>query len=523
MKKTIQALGLAVVLTACGGSNTGTKSTAKAPANPEDYAKTITQDELKELLYTYASDEFEGRNTGEKGQKMAVEYLKKQYQSMGIASPYSGDDYFQEVPLQKQKVSEAQISVNGTTFDAYKHHIVLALSKSLDINTSEIVFTGYGIDAENYSDYKDLDVKGKIVLAKAGEPKDANGNYVTSGTTEDTKWTNGRQSLSSKRNAARENGAKAMLYLDNGLFSRYAPFYQRQAQAGSSGRLSLKNNTDDFAFIMINDELGKALLPTIDEDDSSKVVNTNLILKAQNEAEDVMSENVVAFIKGSEKPDEILVISAHLDHEGIKNGEVYNGADDDGSGTVAILEIAEAFQQAVKDGYQPKRSILFLHVTGEEKGLLGSRYYTDMDPIFPLENTVADLNIDMIGRMDPKRKEGERNYVYLIGSDKLSTELHNLSEEVNKKYTNIELDYTYNDENDRNRYYYRSDHYNFAKNNVPVIFYFNGTHDDYHRPSDTPDKIEYDLLENRTRLVFHTAWEVANRDNRPVVDKAEEK
>ena len=161
-----------------------------------------------------------------------------------------------------------------------------------------------------------------------------------------------------------------------------------------------------------------------------------------------------------------------------------------------------------------------MHVTGEEKGLLGSRYYTDMNPIFPLENTVADLNIDMIGRIDPKRKEGDRNYVYLIGSDKLSTELHELSEEVNKKYTNVELDYTFNDENDPNRYYYRSDHYNFVKNNVPVIFYFNGTHDDYHRPSDTPDKIEYDLLENRTRLVFHTAWEVANRDKRVVVDKA---
>ena len=217
-----------------------------------------------------------------------------------------------------------------------------------------------------------------------------------------------------------------------------------------------------------------------------------------------------------------LVISAHLDHEGIKDGQVYNGADDDGSGTIALLEIAEAFKMAEKAGNGPKRSILFLHVTGEEKGLLGSRHYTDNDPIFPLENTVADLNIDMIGRIDPKRKEGDRNYVYLIGSDKLSSDLHNISEEVNKKYTNVELDYTYNDENDPNRYYYRSDHYNFAKNNVPVIFYFNGTHDDYHQPSDTPDKIEYDLLENRTRLVFHTAWEVANRDKRIVSDKVTE-
>jgi Zn-dependent M28 family amino/carboxypeptidase len=166
--------------------------------------------------------------------------------------------------------------------------------------------------------------------------------------------------------------------------------------------------------------------------------------------------------------------------------------------------------------------VLFRSVTGEEKGLLGSQYYTDYDPIVPLAQTVSNLNIDMIGRTDPKRTEGKRNYIYLIGSDKLSTDLHNLSEEMNTKYTNIELDYTYNDENDPNRFYYRSDHYNFAKNNIPIIFYFNGTHADYHKATDTPDKIEYDLLENRTRLVFHTAWELANRDDAVRVDKAVE-
>jgi Zn-dependent M28 family amino/carboxypeptidase len=231
------------------------------------------------------------------------------------------------------------------------------------------------------------------------------------------------------------------------------------------------------------------------------------------------SENVVAFIKGTEKPDEIIVISAHLDHEGIKNNEIYNGADDDGSGTVAMLEIAEAFQMAVKNGKGPKRSILFLHVTGEEKGLLGSKYYADEDPIFPLANTVCDLNIDMIGRIDERHKE-DPNYVYLIGSDKLSTELHTLSEAINAKYTNINLDYKYNDDKDPNRFYYRSDHYNFAKNNVPIIFYFNGTHADYHKPTDTPDKINYELLENRTKLVFHTAWEIANKETRIIADKA---
>ena len=347
MKKII-LIAFAIAFTACSSTQNAYKNNVSNLDKAEKYAKTITEKDLKKHLYIYASDEFEGRLTGEPGQKKAVEYLKNFYIKEGIASAFGGTNYFQEVP---------------------------------------------------------------------------------------EKWLN-------------ENSRR-----------------------------------------------GK--------------------LKA--------SENVLAFIKGSEKPEEIVVISAHLDHEGIKNGKIYNGADDDGSGTVALLEIAEAFKMAAKNGQNPKRTILFLHVTGEEKGLLGSSYYTDVDPIFPLANTVADLNIDMIGRIDPKRKEGDRNYIYLIGSDKLSTELHNISEEVNKKYMNVELDYTYNDENDPNRFYYRSDHYNFAKNNVPVIFYFNGTHADYHQPSDTPDKIEYDLLENRTRLVFHTAWELANRENRIVVDKADKK
>ncbi|MGO1585344.1 M28 family metallopeptidase [Mesonia sp.] len=315
------------------------KDQSVSKANVETYGNTITSAELKEHLYTYASDEFQGRDTGEPGQKLAVEYLKNEYVKLNIPSPLGGDNYFQHIP---------------------------------------------------------------------------------------------------------------------------SSFF--------------------------NDKFKD-------------------------------SENVVAFIEGSEFPEEIVIISAHLDHVGMSDdGEIYNGADDDGSGTVAMLEMAEAFQKAVKDGFSPRRSILFLHVTGEEKGLLGSKYYTE-NPIFPLANTVTDLNTDMIGRIDPAH-EGKADYIYLIGSDKLSTDLHNISEEMNSKYVNLDLDYTYNDENDPNRFYYRSDHYNFAKHNIPVIFYFNGTHADYHKPSDTPDKIEYDLLTKRTKLIFYTAWEVANRDERLVVDKA---
>ncbi len=337
MKKLTLLLCSAILIMSCGTSQ-NQSTDEKTTDIVSKYAKTITANELKEMLYTYASDEYKGRRTGEPGQKKAVEFIKNHYISLGIPSPIADGDYFQEIPAS--------------------------------------YFGG-----------------------------------------------------------------------------------------------SIKD-----------------------------------------------SENVVAYIKGSEKPDELIIISAHLDHIGIsKNGDINNGADDDGSGTVAILEIAEAFKTAAKNGHGPKRSILFLHVTGEEIGLFGSRYYTDVDPIFPLKNTVADLNIDMIGRIDPKH-EDNRNYLYLIGSDKLSKELHNISEAINKQYFNMEFDYTYNDDNDPNRFYYRSDHYNFAKNNIPIIFYFNGTHADYHKPTDTPDKIEYDLLETRSRLIFHTAWELANRDERVKVD-----
>lgn len=229
------------------------------------------------------------------------------------------------------------------------------------------------------------------------------------------------------------------------------------------------------------------------------------------------SENVWAFIEGSEKPDEILVISAHYDHVGMKNGEIYNGADDDGSGTVALLEIAQAFQKAKSEGNGPKRSILFLHVTGEEHGLHGSRFYTE-NPLFPLANTITDINIDMIGRRDDFHKNSN-NYVYVIGSDYLSSDLYNITEEANKKYVNLKLDYKYNDRKDPNRFYYRSDHYNFAKHNIPSVFLFNGTHEDYHQPGDKPEKIEYDALAKRTQLAFAIAWELANRKDRPVVDK----
>lgn len=517
MKKTLLLISILFVAYSC-----------KKEATKEDivnYAKTITEDELKEHLYVYASDEFEGRNTGDPGQKKAVEYLKNEYEKLGI-SPVIEGNYFQNVPLNMVKTPEVDMNINGQSFTYFDDFISLTAAETGTLSATEVVYAGYGIDDEKYSDYTDLDVQGKIVIVKVGEPKDKAGNFVITGAKTVSKWSNGRQALSSKRDAAKEKGAKAIFFADDALFNRYSRYFKNQAEKGGSSRLSLpakKEDGPEIYFFLISQKMGASLVNNIEQSAETATIPLNLDIKYTSITEAKPSENVAAIIKGSEKPNEYIIISSHLDHVGIDSeGEVFNGADDDGSGTVSILEIAEAFKTAADKGHGPKRSIIFLNVTGEEKGLLGSRYYTDYEPLVPLANTVANLNIDMIGRIDPKR-EGERNYIYLIGSDKLSTDLHNISEEVNSEFMNIELDYTYNDENDPNRFYYRSDHYNFAKNNIPIIFYFNGTHDDYHRISDTPDKINYDLLENRSRLVFHTAWEVANREERIIVDKAEEK
>jgi hypothetical protein len=233
------------------------------------------------------------------------------------------------------------------------------------------------------------------------------------------------------------------------------------------------------------------------------------------------SENIWAFIEGSDKKDEIVVVSAHYDHVGIKNGEIYNGADDDGSGTVALMEIARVFQKAKEEGKGPRRSILILHVTAEEVGLIGSRYYSE-NPLFPLANTVADVNIDMIGRRDDLHKDSS-SYVYVIGSDYLSSELHEICLNANKRNNLLDLDFKYNDKSDPNRFYYRSDHYNFAKNGIPSVFLFSGVHEDYHKPTDDVDKIEFDAVTKRTKYAFAIAWEIANRENRLVVDKSDDK
>jgi len=477
--------------------------------NAYKYAKSITAGELKEHLYIIASDEFEGRETGKKGQKVAMEYLIKNFKSFGIKPP-EGQEYVQTFELTEQTTKNIKLTVGEKSFNVLED---FAISPSIIFKqeiANDLVFVGYGVEEERYNSYKNLEVKGKAVFIMDGKPK--KGKIV------------GEWSMKERIALAKEKGAVLVVYHSPNLqenLVKYEHYF-------SKPKLVLNDDIkkEEMITISATTELVKQLVAQAGvkwkkiEKKGWKEENgqsVKFILKIDKPTEYLTSENVLAFIPGTEKPEEVIILTAHYDHIGKEGDVVFNGADDDGTGTVTMLEIAQAFQQAVVDGKGPKRSILIMPVSGEEKGLLGSKYYSN-HPIFPLENTVANLNVDMIGRYDENHSE-EENYIYLIGSDKLSSELHEVSENVNELYTKIDLDYTFNDENDPNRFYYRSDHYNFAKNDVPVIFYFSGVHEDYHKETDTVEKIDYEKTARVARLVFLTAWELANRPERIQLDK----
>ena len=453
------------------------------------YAKTITAEDLKTHLSILASDEYEGRETGTKGQKMAAEYIAKHFESLGFEAPVDGS-YFQKFDLTESAIGSVYFRIGDDKKIGFEDFVYYSSAETSGEEYIKVVMTDDDSDESVFA--------GKYVVFAA----DALG---------------GLQEKAQKIKEAGAEGVIVVLKNDqefNAFITNYSPYLKRPS-------LRMDKRDNDATQLILVDKSMASWMFGKEFDSISAGDEAQVIFNADYLDKPVGTENVLGFLKGTEKPDEVLVITSHYDHVGIIDGEIHTGADDDGSGTVTVLEIAEAFAEAAKKKKGPKRSILFMTVTGEEKGLLGSRYYTDTDPIFPLENTVANLNIDMVGRVDDAHSENS-DYIYLIGSDKLSSELHDLSEKMNKTYTNLDLDYTYNDENDPNRFYYRSDHYNFAKNNVPIIFYFNGTHPDYHKSTDTVEKIAFDTMEKRARLVFHTGWEIANRAERIKVDKIKE-
>ena len=497
------------------------------------YANTITGTDLKKHLTIIASDAMEGRETGTLGQRKAAAYIESQFKQMGLNSVAALKGYQQFYPLYQDSISSDlkwnnQSAIYGVDF------ISNVVNNSTFYNSSsnqtelesifsakEWVFVGYGIDDKNYNDYDNLDVKGKLVVFFAGEPK-ANGIYLLSGTKRGSKWS--YPGISAKVAAAQAKGAVGALVInpsqekfvqpaiDN---SRKSKVYFPQENATKTVNYAIISAA--FAQKIIGNSFdtllkqAKAATPIAAQWKSSGKAAVTFASKKTRVT--IMASNVVGIVEGSDKKDEYVFCTGHYDHLGKHDGKIYYGADDDGSGTCGVIEMAEAFAKAKAEGHGPRRTMVFMTVSGEEKGLWGSEYYSD-HPFFPLDKTTVDLNTDMVGRVDTERKLGDTlNYVYVIGHNKLSTDLPIINEGNNNKYTKLTLDYKFDDPADTERIYYRSDHYNFARKGIPVLFFYDGMLlADYHKPTDTVEKINFELYEKRVKMIFYTAWDIANRD-----------
>ena len=501
-----------------------------------DASKSITPERLRAQLTLIASDEFEGRETSYRGQKLAALYIASQFEKMGLRPAGDSGSYFQRFPvihITVDTTSSISISSPGGTKNLNgfgKEYIPYSSGKDTTI-TGEVEFVGYGINSKimHYTEYDSTkDYKGKIVLVLRGMPEENDTSsvffkYPAAGT------------AGAKRVYAQRSGAAAVMIVEDTKGRTMADAYKERLDDLTRGLITIPQRIrSDEPMFSISRAVADVLLKTAGksieelqhEIDSTKntrsfaVKDVKVTLDLKIRRDEVKSENVIGVLPGSDSvlKGEYLFFTAHYDHVGknVVTGEIYNGADDDGSGTCSVLEIAYAFASMRE---RPKRSLAFLTVAGEEKGLLGSLYYTE-HPTIPLEQTITDLNTDMIGRFDPDHdKIKDTNYVYIIGSDKLSSELDSVSRRANEESVKLHLDYTYNDEADPHQYYRRSDHYNFARKNIPIIFYFDGEHEDYHKPSDKVEKINFDILTKRSRLVFYTGWKLANAPNRPATDK----
>jgi hypothetical protein len=531
MNRNILLLALALISSTLFAQKTGpVQQLRTTPAEARALAATITVEDMKRHLNILAADDMEGRETGEPGQKRAAEYLRKQFAGLGLPAIGENGGYFQRILFSRQKWDEIELKLDGAPL-RHLWEYASAPSQNADrgaTSISELTFMGYGIDDEAYSDYTGKNVAGKHILIFAGEPKGKKGDYRVSGSDEASDWSTNNER---KLEIAKAKGVETVFIIDPDFKTNVRDIRKETLD----GRMRMAEMTEadrktaNVVYLTpqlarkIMGKAGKKVIKArkkMEKTGRSKsvAVPVNLELTQSKAVKELVGENVLGFVEGSDPKlkDEVLVVSAHYDHIGKRGDNIFNGADDNGSGTTTVLEITEAFVTAKKQGIGPRRSVLFLLVSGEEKGLLGSEYYAS-HPVFALKNTIADINVDMVGRVDNEHADNPE-YIYVIGSDRLSTELHRINEYTNKTYTQLELDYTYNAEDDPNRYYYRSDHYNFAVNGIPSIFFFNGTHADYHQASDTVDKINFEKMEKIGRLVFHTAWQLANQDRRIEVD-----
>ncbi|MEO7309998.1 MAG: M28 family peptidase [Chitinophagaceae bacterium] len=502
----------------------GTTAQSKTAA---DYASHITEAKLREYLTVLTSDELAGRETSTPGEAKAAAYVASQFKLSGLKKFSKAKKYLQYYKVFRDSmVTETLRFGDNVYMPGVRFLMSTNASFSQHLKASELVFVGYGISDSAYDDYAGKDVKNKIVVYASGEPMNADSTWLLTGTRKGSEWI--ATAPNRKQQEAKARGAKAVFQFtpETATFSEQARNFSLRNALKYDPATPILNQAS-LSHALMDSLFGKEVFAVISDAAKKKKllnqleikpVKTNIELTYKEAVEKRKARNVVGYIKGSEKPEEYVYMTAHMDHLGSNGKDIFRGADDDGSGTSAVMAMAAAFADATKDGMRPKRSIIFMTVSGEEKGLWGSDYATK-NPVVDLEKVSADINTDMIGRIDPKRKEGDSlNYVYAVGSDKISTEIKPLLEQVNKQHDKVELDYKFDDPKDRERIYFRSDHYNFAKHGVPIVFFYNGSHPDYHKATDTIEKINFMLMAKRARLAFYLGWELANRENMLVRD-----
>ncbi|MCX6322959.1 MAG: M28 family peptidase [Sphingobacteriales bacterium] len=495
---------------------------------PEKYAELITMNGLQSKLSILAADDMEGRETGTRGQRKAAAYIASTFANIGLQKAATLSSYEQFFPLYQDSLIKTSISLDGVAWQNTMDFIFpLTQNESGSFESNRIVFAGYGISDSAYDDYEGLNVKGSIVVICLGEPKKED-KYFIAGENKASAWT--FPGLSKKIALAANKGAVAVMLINpaTNLFT------QRVKENSIKSNLyypSDKISNTALPYMMISHAAAQKLFGEKIYDPISRAKTNEIFLKhfiaveknIKGQFEKIKkrtdASNIIGIVEGTDKKEEYLFLTAHYDHLGIRDGKIYNGADDDGSGTVAVMEMAAAFARAKKEGKGPRRTVVFMAVSGEEKGLWGSEYYSD-HPIYPLEKTTADLNTDMIGRIDTERTSADSlNYVYVVGHNKISSELPIINEGINAAHTGLVLDYKFDDPNDPNRIYYRSDHYNFARKGVPVLFFYDGMlKADYHKPTDDIEWINWPLFEKRARMIFYTAWEMANREKMLIRD-----
>ncbi|MDW8106568.1 MAG: M28 family peptidase [Armatimonadota bacterium] len=491
-------------------------------------AETITPLELQAHLEFIAADELEGRDTPSRGLNIAGLYIVSHLKRWGVKPAGENGTYFQTLRYRTESLDlrETRIELEGRTFEFGRDFV--ARPVALDI-TAPLVYVGDGWSnpTQGIDPYAGLEVRGKVLVVQASYPKEVLERGFEQA--EALGWRSPEQN-------AHEKGALAIIRIDPSDMGRL----ERIARMWSTRRSVEGLETPrTMPLIVASQGLLEAifagepvsateLIQRAERGEPAPAFALNpqkqirIMLKAQTRVE--TAYNIIGLIEGADPvlKNEYVSIGAHLDHVGVSQGRdgtvrIYNGADDNGSGCVALLEMTEAFAT----GPRPRRSILVLWYAGEEQGLLGSRLFVKQ-PTVPLENIIVNINLDMVGRTrkpndtDPRNRYlSAPNEVYVIGPNIASPDIGELLERVNQQYLQLRLNTMYDSVNHPEQLFFRSDQYSFVSVGIPAVFFFTGLHADYHQPTDTVEKIDFEKMTQVARTAFGLAWALADASERP--------